>query len=168
MIIESGEAYMKVLILYYSAYRKHTEKIAEIFASSIECDLVNLKESKDINIEDYDLIGFGSGVYRENIHEKLFALVEKLDLKGKYTFVFSTSGVGMKFYNNGLIKHIESKGGINKGSFACIGSFSPSEFTDKKIFNLMGKMSQGHPNDKDLKKAVRFLKDLMASISQAI
>ncbi|MDR7855954.1 flavodoxin domain-containing protein [Tissierella sp.] len=155
---------MKVLILYFSEYRKQTEKIANIFAKNIDCDLINIKDFKDINIESYDLIGFGSGVYRESTHQKLYRLVEKLDLERKYTFVFSTSGVGMKFYNNGLIKLIESIGGINKGSFACKGSFSPSEFTDKKIFNFMGRLSQGHPNEKDLIKAEIFIRELIASL----
>lgn len=154
---------MKVLIIYFSEYRKHTEKIAQVFAENIECDLINIKDSKDINIEKYDLIGFGSGVYRESLHKKLFKLAEGLDLKGKNTFVFSTSGVGMKFYNNALIKLIESKGGINNGSFACKGSFSPSEFTDKKMFDFMGRLSQGHPNEKDLKKAEIFIKELLKS-----
>ena len=155
---------MKVLILYYSGYRNHTEKIAGIFADKIDCDLINIKESENVNIEGYNLIGFGSGVYKESLHQKLYRMVEKLDLNGRNTFVFSTSGVGMKFYNNGLIKLIDSKGGINKGSFACIGSFSPREFTDNKIFNLMGRLSHGHPNDKDFKKAEIFIKDLVKFI----
>lgn len=95
------------------------------------------------------------------MHQKLYKLAEGLDLKGKYTFVFSTNGVGMKFYNNSLIKFIESKGGINKGSFACKGSFSPNECTDNKLFDFMGKLSYRHPDEKDFKKAEIFIKDLV-------
>ncbi len=155
---------MKVLIIYCSEYRKHTEKIAQVFAKTIDCDIVNIKESMNLNIENYDLVGFGSGVYRESLHHKLYKLVEGLDLRGKNTFVFSTNGVGMKFYNNDLIKLIESKGGIIKGSFACKGSFSPSEFTDNRIFDFMGKLSYGHPNEKDFRKADVFIKELMSSL----
>ena len=134
---------MKSLIIYCSEYKKNTEKIAGVFAEKANCDLINIKDIGEINIEKYNVIGFGSGVYRESLSPKLFRLVEKLNLEGKNVFVFSTSGVGMKFYNNSLIRLLESKGAIVKGSFACKGNFIASEFTDKKIFNIIGKLSQG-------------------------
>lgn len=155
---------MKALITYCSDYNNNTEKIARIFAEKIDCELINIRDVNDINIENYNLIGFGSGVYRESLSPKVLRLVEKLNLKGKNVFVFSTSGVGMKFYNNSLIKLLESKGAINKGSFACKGSFIAREFTNKKIFDIMGRLSQGHPNDKDLKKAERFIVRVVDSL----
>lgn len=140
-------------MIYSSDYKNNTEKIARIFADKTNCELINIRDVRDINIEDYNLIGFGSGVYRESMSPKLLRLADKLNLKDKIVFVFSTSGVGMKFYNNRLIKLLESKGAINKGSFACKGSFIAKEFSDKMIFDIMGRLSQGHPNDKDLRKA---------------
>jgi len=155
---------MKGLIIYYSQYKKNTEKIARIFAEKTGSELINIKDFNDIDIENYDLIGFGSGVYKESLSPKLFRLVEKLNLKGKNVFVFSTSGIGMKLYNNSLIKLLESKGAINMGSFACKGYFIASEFTTKKIFNIIGKLSQGHPNDRDFKKAERFIQEICDSL----
>ena len=152
---------MKTLIIYCSDYNNNTEKIARAFAEKTDCELINIRDVNDINIENYNLIGFGSGVYRESLSPKVFRLVEKLNLKGKNVFVFSTSGVGMKYYNNSLIKLLESKGAINKGSFACKGSFEASKFTDKKIFDILGRLSQGHPNDKDIKRAKRFIECLI-------
>lgn len=155
---------MKSLIIYCSEHKKNTEKVARIFAEKAKCELINMRDFNSINIEDYNLIGFGSGVYSENMSPKLFKLVDKLNLQGKNVFVFSTSGVGMKYYNNKLIKHLESKAAIIKGSFACKGYFNASEFTDKKIFNIMGRLSEGHPNDKDLKQAERFIKMVVDSL----
>jgi len=148
---------MKSLIIYCSDYRKNTEKIAGIFAEKTGCELMNIRDVQDINTENYSLIGFGSGVYRESLSPKLFRLVERLNLKDKNVFVFSTSGVGMKFYNKGLIKLLKSKGAIIRGSFACKGSFDAKEFTPKKVFNIMGKLSKGHPNEKDFEKAQKFI-----------
>jgi flavodoxin len=148
---------MKALIVYSSDYNNNTEKIAKVFAKKINADLINLKNSKDIKVDSYDLIGFGSGVYRESMAPKLFNLAEKLNLKGKNVFVFSTSGVGMKFYNNKLIRLLESKEAVCKGSFACKGSFVSKDFSDNKIFEVMSKFAVGHPNDKDLVKAERFI-----------
>lgn len=151
---------MKTLIIYSSDYKCNTEKIARVFAEKIDCELMNIRNITEIDLEKFNLIGFGSGVYKESLSTKLYTLVDKLDLKGKNVFVFSTSGMGMKYYNNGLIKQLETKEAINKGSFACKGSFMAKDFTDIKIFNFMSRLSQGHPDDKDLIKAEKFITKL--------
>ncbi|MFR1708223.1 MAG: flavodoxin domain-containing protein [Clostridium sp.] len=154
---------MKSLIIYCSNYKSNTEKIASIIANKIKAELVNIKDISYIDIENYDLIGFGSGVYKETLAPQLFKLVDTLNLKNKNVFVFSTSGVGMKVYNNKLIKLLLSKEAINKGSFACKGSFIASEFTSNKIFDIIGRLSQGHPNNKDIIKAEKFIEKLESS-----
>ncbi len=53
---------------------------------------------------------------------------------------------------------------INKGSFACKGSFTAKDFTDKKIFGFFGRLSQGHPNQKDFKDAKRFILKMIESL----
>lgn len=155
---------MKSLIVYCSEYKNNTEKIARVFAGKTGCELVSIRDASDIIIENYNLIGFGSGVYRESLSPKVFRLVDKMNLKGKNVFVFSTSGVGMKFYNNRLIKLLESKGAINRGSFACKGSFIAREFTNKKLFDFMGRLAQGHPNDRDFKEAEKFIVSVLDSL----
>lgn len=151
---------MKSLIIYYSYYNSNTEKIAKIFADSIDAELFNLKESKNINIniDNYDLIGFGSGVYNENLSPILFKAVEGLSLEGKKVFVFSTSCVGFKLYNKKMIKILTSKGAICKGSFACKGSFV---YSDNKIFELLSKRSVGHPNEDDIINAKNFIENIV-------
>ncbi len=155
---------MKTLIIYCSEYKKNTEKIAKIFEEKSNCDLINVKNFTDINLENYDLIGFGSGVYVESLSPKIFKVIDKLDLKDKNIFVFSTSGVGMKYYNKKLIKVLISKGAINKGSFACKGSFDAKEFSNNKIFDIIGRITKGHPNGKDFKSAEKFFMKMMNSL----
>lgn len=152
---------MKSLIIYFSSYKNNTEKIAKVFADKINADLINLKNIKEIETDNYDLIGFGSGVYKESLAPQLFSWVEKLNLKDKKVFVFSTSGIGMKFYNNKLIKLLTSKGAINKGSFACKGSLMAKEFSNNKIFDIVGRLAKGHPNNKDLRKAEEFIEKVL-------
>lgn len=147
---------MKSLIIYCSNYKNHTEKIAKVFAKIMNADLVNLKNPKEIKIEQYDLIGFGSGIYKETMASQIFRCVEQLNLEKKDVFVFSTSGVGMEFYNKRLRKRLEAKGAICKGSFACKGSFDSRDFSNVKLFEFMSKFAKGHPNDKDLRKAEIF------------
>lgn len=150
---------MRSLIIYYSYYRNHTEKIAKLFQKRIHCDLIHLDKDSDLNIdiEGYDLIGFGSGIYTETMSPKLFMLIDRLDLKDKNVFVFSTSGIGMNFYNKSLIKVLESKGAINRGSFACMGSFETRDFSNFRIFDIFAFFANGHPNKRDFKKAEKFI-----------
>lgn len=148
---------MKSLVVYCSTYKNNTEKIATVFAKRINADLCNLKSTKDISIDQYDLIGFGSGVYKESMSPQLFSFVDMLSLKGKDVFVFSTSGMGSAFYNKKLIKLLKSKEANCKGSFACKGSFVSRDFSKIKIFEFVSKFAQGHPNDKDLINAEKFI-----------
>lgn len=152
---------MKSLIIYSSTYKGNTKRIAEVLGESIDADLVNLKSCKDINIQDYDLIGFGSGVYKESLSTQLFSCIERLNLQGISFFVFSTSGVGLTFYNKKLINFLKSKDAICKGSFACKGSFVSKDFSENKIFEIMSKLSKGHPNNKDFSKAEKFIKKIV-------
>ncbi len=157
---------MKSLIIYCSDYRGNTEEIAKVIADEIDGRLVNVKELKGetIQIDDYELIGFGSGIYRESMSHRLYRLVEDMDLEGKDTFVFSTSGVGMKLYNNRLTRLLEKKGANVRGSFACKGSFTASDFTEKRIFNIFGKKSQGHPDTRDRERARSFIGSVIKSL----
>ncbi len=152
---------MKSLVIYCSTYKNHTEKIALLFAKKMNADIINLKKNKDIVIDNYDLIGFGSGVYKESMAPQIFSCVDRLDLKNKDVFVFSTSGAGMKFYNKKLIKQLENKGACCKGSFTCKGSFDSTVFSKNKIFEFMSRFALGHPNDKDFKKAEEFIERVM-------
>jgi flavodoxin len=157
------EKVMKSLVIYYSAYKNHTEQIAVLFAEKMKADIINLKKAKDININNYDLVGFGSGVYMESMTPQIFSCVERLNLKNKVTFVFSTSGAGIRYYNNKLIRLLKTKGANCKGSFACKGSFVSRDFSDNKIFDFMSRFAIGHPNDKDFSKADDFIKKMIRS-----
>ena len=159
---------LKAVIFYSSDYRTNTEKIAEIMASEMGADYVNVGNFKNDNysVEQYDLIGFGSGVYREDLSNDLYKLTERLMLKEKKVFVFSTSGIGMSFYNKRLLRHLTSKGAMSLGSFACKGSFTVSDFSEVKIFKLLGKSAEGHPDEKDLSNAKAFILKIMDSMKK--
>lgn len=150
---------MKTLIICYSYYRMHTEKIAKVLADRIDADIINLNGSNDLDIDldSYDLIGFGSGIYTETMSPKLFMFIDKLDLEDKNVFVFSTSGIGMKFYNNSLVRSLQAKGSKVKGSFACFGSFKTSDFSNFKMFDILSFFARNRPNKVDFRRAEKFI-----------
>ncbi|HCX64182.1 MAG TPA: flavodoxin [Eubacteriaceae bacterium] len=155
---------MKTLIVYCSKYKYHTEKIAHLFARHLKGDMVNIKDVDAVSVENYDLIGFGSGVYKERLSPKLYQVTKQWDLENKKVFVFSTSGIGMKFYNKPLIRHLISKGAIHEGSFACKGSFNAKDFTRVRIFRLFEEQAKGHPNKQDYEKAQKFVFNLKSRL----
>ena len=54
---------MKTLICYASVHHGNPKKIAKAMAEAIGAELVTPNDAKTKNIEEYDLIGFGSGIY---------------------------------------------------------------------------------------------------------
>ncbi len=88
---------MKTLIIYQSIHHDNTEKIAKVMANVLEAKLVKPQELDISTVAEYDLIGFGSGIYWGKHHKSLLNMVDKLpSQKNKKAFIFSTSGVGKK------------------------------------------------------------------------
>lgn len=148
---------MKTAIIYKSIHHGNTKKIAEIMANPLEADLVDLKDiDKDI-IKEYDLIGFGSGIYYGKPHKKLMKFVEELNqLENRKVFVFSTSGRGKP--NKWLKETLSDKG------FEVIGEFHCKGYDTYGLTKLVGGISKGKPDEEDLKNAEKFanrLKKLM-------
>ena len=68
---------MKTAIIYKSVHRGNTKKIAEAMAEPLEADLFDLKDANNDIIKEYDLIGFGSGIYYYRPHKKLKKICRK-------------------------------------------------------------------------------------------
>ena len=82
---------MIIGIIYKSVHHGNTKRIAEVMAEFFGCGFIDLKDVKVDVVKDYDLIGFGSGIYYSKPHKELMKFIEGLDkVKDKKAFVFST------------------------------------------------------------------------------
>jgi flavodoxin len=133
------------------------EAMAEVAPVTI-CDLADVSYYK---LNEYDIIGYGSGIYGGKHDKELFKLVKGLDNSKSYTFVFSTSGCGKEKYNNKLIKALENKGKIVLNSFSCKGL---DRFF---VFKLCGGISKGHPDVTDFDNAQNFILDVINKFNQS-
>jgi flavodoxin len=83
-------------------------------------------------------------------------------MKNKKMFIFSTSGVKNGIlqwpYGSDFNKAIKEK--LLKKNFDIIGNFSCRGFDTVGPFKLVGGISKGRPNEKDLKRAENFVKNL--------
>jgi flavodoxin len=147
---------MKILITYNSVHRGNTEKIAKTMATAIDADIMKYNKVDGYNILDYDLIGFGSGIYYGKPNKELLEFIDELPpVKSRKAFVFTTSGKGNPDYTSALAKKISLHG------FKVIGEFSCKAFDVWGPLKLIGGINKGRPNSDDLNKAENFVKNLV-------
>lgn len=152
-------AFKSILVLY-SYHHMNTEKIAKEFAKILDAQIKTPKQVKPHELQEYDLIGFGSGIYGEKHHKLLLDLADKLpQVKNKKAFIFSTSAImGKEKVANDhseLREKLQSKGYIIVDEFACKG------FNTNSFMKYFGGMNKGRPNAEDLKNAEEFAKNLL-------
>lgn len=144
---------LKTLVICISAHHGNTMKVAEKIIETLGADILSPQEVTQEKINEYELIGFGSGIYNHKHHLALFNLLEKLPVfENKKAFVFSTNTFGLKMLHEDFNKKLKEKGFVILGDFSCRG-FMDYSFTKY----LFGGISKGHPNEKDLALAKEFV-----------
>jgi flavodoxin len=147
---------MKVLIIYSSTHRGNTEKIARAMAESIDADILSYEEVDRYNILDYDLVGFGSGIYYGKPGKEFVEFIDSLPtVKNKRAFVFTTSGKGDSSYSEKLAANVSGNG------FKIVGEFSCKSFDAWGPLKLIGGINKGRPNSDDLKSAQNFVGEIV-------
>ncbi|MGP8188948.1 MAG: flavodoxin family protein [Methanobacterium sp.] len=150
---------MKIGIIYKSVHHGNTKRIAEVIVNSLGGDLLDLKDIKADVVKDYDLIGFGSGIFYSKPHKDLMKFVEGLgNVEDKKAFVFSTSGRDKLEFNSMLKEKLSGKG------FEIMGEFSCKGFDTWGPFKLIGGLNKGKPDEEDFKSAERFANSLKEKI----
>ena len=154
---------MKSIIIYISYHHNNTEKIAKVLANTLSAETKKVDQTDQNCLSEYDLIGFGSGIYFGKHHKNLLKFVEKLPQTSKKAFIFSTAGTlkgrGAQKYHDPLKTALQQKGFEVIGEFGCLG------FGTFALTKLVGGISKGRPNSDDFKKAEDFAKDLMNKIN---
>ena len=145
---------MKPLIIYHSEHHGNTEKIARAISTTLDAELQKSQNTERKNIDGYELIGFGSGIYYGKFHQDLYSFVRNLpEQKGTKSFIFSTTG--SKTYSEKA--HKSFKASLAEKGFNVIGEFSCLGFDT--ALSAEG-INKGRPNTDDLQEAARFAKNL--------
>jgi flavodoxin len=153
---------MKTLIIYQSIHHGNTEKVARKIGEVLGADLKKPGEIKPEDLANYDLIGFGSGIYAWNFHRSILKFIDSLpEMSGKKAFIFFTHGSkAPENYASSILKKLEEKHFSFVGQFDCQGwdTFGP--------LALFGGMGKGLPNEADLAGACKFAEGLALSINK--
>ena len=154
---------LKSLLVLFSYHHNNTEKIANVFAKVLDAQIKTPQQVNPEELQEYNLIGLGSGIYSAKHHKSLLDLADKLPkVTDKKAFIFSTSAIlGDKKVakdHSILRRKLQSKGYIIVDEFACKG------FNTNSFLKYFGGMNKSRPNAEDLKDAQEFAQNLKQRI----
>lgn len=150
---------MKSLIIYTSVHHGNTERIAQVMANILDADLLQVQQVDASALEQYDLIGFGSGVYVGKHHNSLLDFVDKLPMMtDKKAFIFSTSGLRKIRFIHNFDRPLEEK--LQRKGFDIIGQFSCRGYDTSQAAVVVGGINRGRPDARDLQRAEDFARSL--------
>ena len=159
---------MKSLIVCYSFHHNNTQKVAEAMAKVLEAQIKTPQQTNPEELQQFHLVGFGSGIFGEKHHESLLELADKLpQVTDKKAFIFSTSFVGIDSLIFGKVTgkfHTALREKLQSRGYNVVGEFNCKGFNTNRIYGRFGGMNKGRPNAKDLKHAEEFASKLKNSI----
>ena len=160
---------MKTLIIYSSVHG-NTEKIAKAIAEVMNAELKKVDDAIADDIKNYDLIGFGSGIYYGRHHKNLLKFAENANGNGKKAFIFSTSsGKKLPIINNfdkALLKKLSKRGFTVIGNFNCRGKKAYYNTPGLIIRPFCGQKEEDRPNAEDIEKAKKFAENMKKLFSE--
>lgn len=145
---------MKAAICYYSRHHGNTRKILEAMVQAGDVELIDVTTRQTVWLEDYDCVGFASGVYFGKFHHSVLAFARQYLPAGKPVFLVCTYGGEMGNSTRGLEALAAERRCPVLGTFGCKGydTFGP--------FRLVGGIAKGCPNEADLERARGFYKKI--------
>ena len=147
---------MKTAICYYSEHHGNTKLLLDaICKADPEVVLIDCTKRDEVDLLEYDRIGFASGIYFGAFAKQLqtFAQINLPDKK--QVFFLYTCGTMNNSYTDSIRKIAEAKEAKVLGAYCCYGfdTFGP--------FKIVGGIKKGHPNDEEIAGAVkRWLEDI--------
>ena len=150
---------MKTAVCYYSRHHGNTLKVLEAMAGEGDVDLIDVTARQAVRLEEYDCVGFASGIYGFEFQKAVAAFARQYLPQGKPVFFVYTYG-GIKGTGAKALTEIaREKNCPVLGEFSCKGydTFGP--------FRLVGGIAKGRPNERDLDKARSFFRQIQNRLS---
>jgi flavodoxin len=153
----------KSLVVVFSYHHKNTEKIAKVMAGVLDAEVKTPHQVSPGELCDYDLIGFGSGIYSATFHASLLDLVDRLPpADNKCAFLFSTYGAPAVIADREFVEknHDQIRKKLQEKGYRIIGEFGCAGWNTNSFLKMLGGLNKGHPDADDLKNAEAFARDL--------
>jgi flavodoxin len=158
---------IKSLLIVFSYHHHNTEKIAQVFAKVLDAQIKTPQQITPEELQEYSLIGFGSGIDSEKHHQVLLSLVDRLpQVTNRKAFIFSTYGAPEKFMSKEYVvkNHSTLREKLQSKGYMIVDEFSCAGLNTNSFLKLFGGINKGRPNSEDLKHAEEFAKNLKQNI----
>jgi menaquinone-dependent protoporphyrinogen IX oxidase len=152
---------MKTLLLCISIHHQNTAKIANVFSRILTAPVKSPSEVTVDELTDYDMIGFGSGIYSQKHHSSILDFVDRIPAETrKNAFIFSTSGISRSFAVKNSIDdpHSVIRKILQRKMWPIVGDFNCAGWNTNSFLKFFGGMNKGKPDFKDLSDAEKFTK----------
>ncbi len=154
---------MKSLIVCVSKSHGNTRRVADRMAEVLGAEVVEPESFDPEKLAEYDLVGFGSGIYYMAFDARIRRLIRRVPrVDGVRAFTFFTSGareIPLLDYTTPIRKSLTAKG------FEILGSFSCRGFDTVGPFGFIGGINRGRPDDRDLDRAAAFAERLRKRVA---
>jgi len=161
---ESGDPLpAKSLVIVFSYHHKNTEKIAKVFAKVLGAEVKTPQQVKPEEIAEYDLVGFGSGIYSATFDASVLDLADRLPQAGSTkVFLFSTYGAPAAFAGGEFVanNHSQIREKLQAKGYTVIGEFGCAGWNTNSFLKYFGGLNKGRPNAGDCKNAEEFAENL--------
>ena len=149
---------MKTAICCYSRHHGNTRRVVESMARETGVDLIDVTARQTVCLEDYDCIGFASGIYFGKFHDRVLELAAKVLPEGRPIFLVCTYGSSQGKGPQQMESIAREKGCPVLGTFGCRGydTFGP--------FKLLGGIAKGCPSERDLENARDFYREIIGRL----
>ena len=145
---------MKTAICYYSRHHGNTLAGLDAMTEGCNVDLIDVTVRMAVRLDQYDRIGFASGIYFSKFSPVVVNFARQYLPEGREVFFVYTYGAPKVSLPGNITAAAKEKGCRILGQFGCRGydTFGP--------FKLIGGLAKGHPDAQDLKKAKQFFEGL--------
>jgi flavodoxin len=154
---------VKSLVIVFSYHHNNTEKIANACAKALGAEVKTPQQVKPEEIAEYDLVGFGSGIYSATFDPSVLDLADRLpNTAGKKAFLFSTYGAPAFIANREFIEknHQQIREKLQAKGYMVIGEFGCAGWNTNSFLKYFGGLNKGRPNAEDLRNAEEFARSV--------
>lgn len=147
---------MKSIIIYDSHHHENTKKLVSKIAEIYAVETADARKNTAINLNEYDLIGFASGIDFGKFYPSVINAAKTLPAE-KYVYALYTCGMDNKKYGEEICDIAKSKNCKFLGKYGCKGydTYGP--------WKLVGGINKNHPNNAELAETLHFYKAIYAA-----
>ena len=151
------------LVVVFSYHHKNTEKIAHVIAKVLGAPVKTPQQVNPDEILEYELVGFGSGIYSATFDASILDLADRLpQVNNKNAFLFSTYGAPAFIANREFVEnnHSQIRNKLKSKGYTVIGEFGCAGWNTNSFLKYFGGLNKGKPDAEDLRNAEAFAREM--------